>query len=88
MSCFLLKKLQCLLVQPYPNDEDVELMSKAPDAYTHAHKEVERLKTEQQQQQQQQDLDDFYDDRRKKPVKVVSKPRDVRVSGSEANFVG
>ena len=62
----------CLL-QPYPNDEDVELMSKDPNAYIHAHAEVERLKEEEKKEESPRNYDDQYHrGGRKKPVKVVS----------------
>ena len=61
-------------LQPYPNDEDVELMSKDPSAYVHAHAEVERLKQEDKNgEQSARNYDDQYHrGGRKKPVKVVS----------------
>ena len=63
-----------IYLQPYPNDEDVELMSKDPSAYIHAHAEVERLKEEKREEERNlRSYDDQYHrDGRKKPVKVVS----------------
>ena len=62
------------LLQPYPNDEDVELMSKDPNAYVHAHAEVERLKEEgKKEEESPRNYDDQYHrGGRKKQVKVVS----------------
>ena len=41
-----------IYLQPYPNDEDVEPMSKDPSAYVLAHAEVERLKEEEKREKE------------------------------------
>ena len=64
-----------IYLQPYPNDEDVELMSKDPSAYVHAHAEVVRLKEEQKREEERNPRsydDQYHRDGMKKPVKVVS----------------
>ena len=62
-------------LQPYPNDEDVELMSRDPSAYVHAHAEVERLKEEEKREEERNPRsydDQYHRGARKKSVKVVS----------------
>ena len=75
-----------IFVQPYPNDEDVSLVSKESDAYTHAHTQVERLKEEEKEQNLGNHGNQEYQGRRKETNQSCKYQQHVNTSSTSISF--